>query len=255
MPTKDLLRKLDSIKNGWDLAAIKDPICYIMGSEHETDLDLKSFFDLKAQQAKQNTEDFFRKTHFTTAGKRMLDIGCGIGAMTRYFSEIFAETHGVDISEEMIKRALELNKDRPNLSFNTSNGVDLSIYEDNFFDFCFSFATLQYFPSKVMIENCFKEITRVLKPKGLFKVQLDGRKWVASRTPILIYRPLYNFMRNSYFLTLFGRLITDSVTVKAYRGRAISWKTVVNILLPLPLADIRITGKNTNQMWVSGRKN
>jgi len=252
---KTLLVKLESIKDGWNQGATKDVITYILGSKCERKLDLKAFFDLKSRQAEEDTAGFFHEMHFIPTGKRMLDIGCGIGAMTSYFSQIFAEAHGVDISEEMIKKALEVNKENDHLFFRTNNGLDLLIYEDNFFDFCFSFATFQYFPSKMVIENCFKEIARVLKPQGLFKIQLDGRKWVSSRSSLPIYRPVYNFLRNSYFLTLFGRLITDGITVKAYRGMAISWKTVVNILQPLPLEDIKITGKNTSQMWVSGRKN
>jgi len=252
---KSLFEKLNSIKTGWDEAATEDAINYILGSKCKRDLDLSGFFDLKKQQAEQNILDFFQENNFIPTGKRMLDIGCGIGAMTRYFSEIFTEAHGVDISEKMIKKALELNKDKDHLFFRTNNGLDLAIYGDNVFDFCFSFATFQYFPSKILLKNCFKEIARVLKPQGLFKIQLDGRKWVTSRSSIPIYRPVYNFLRNSYFLTLFGRLIMDDITVKAYRGMAISWKTVVNILQPLPLENIKITGKNTSQMWVSGRKN
>jgi len=247
-------KKLNSIKDGWDQAATENAINYILGSERKRDLDLKTFLDLKERQAEEYTADFFQEMHFIPTGKRMLDVGCGIGPMTKYFSEIFAEAHGVDISEEMIRKAIELNKDNDRLFFSTNNGFDLSIFPDNFFDFCFSFATFQYFPRKRVIENCLKETARVLKPRGLFKIQLDGRKWVASRTSVPMYRPLYNFLRNSPFLTLFGWLITDRITAKAYRGMAISWKTILNIIHPLPLEDIRITGKDTSYMWVSGRK-
>lgn len=251
---KSLSKRLDSIKNGWNQAATQDAINYILGSAWKSDLDVKAFFDLKSKQAEKDTASFFREMDFIPSGKRMLDIGCGIGGMTRYFSEVFAKAHGVDISEEMVEKAVELNKDKHDLYFKAINGFDLSLYEENFFDFCFSFATFQYFPSKTMIHNYFMEIARVLKPKGLFKAQLDGRRWIASRISIPVYRPLHNVLRNSYFLTLFGRFITDSITIKAYRGMAISWKTVANILQPLPLEDVKITGKNTSHMWVSGRK-
>ena len=254
METKSLLAKLESIKHGWDQGAAKDPITYILGTECKRNLDLKAFFDLKSRQAERDTLVFFDEMHFTPAGKRMLDIGCGIGPMVRHFSEIFAEAHGVDISEEMIRKARDLNRDKSNLYFKTSNGLDLSAYEDCFFDFCFSFATFQYFPSRAVMENCFKEVGRVLKPDGLFKIQLDGRKWVKSRIPLPIYRPLYNFLRNNYFFRFYARLITDSVTVKAYRGMATSWKTVSSILRELSFEDVRITDRDTNHMWVSGRK-
>lgn len=174
MVRKSLFEKLESIKNGWDRAATEDAVNYILGSKRKRDLDLKTFFDRKAQQAKRDTEEFFKEMHFTPAGKRMLDIGCGIGAMTRYFSEIFGEAHGVDISEEMIKKAIDLNRDRHNLFFKTNNGADLSIYEDNFFDFCFSVATFQYFPSKKVIESYFKEISRILKKGGCLRFNLMG---------------------------------------------------------------------------------
>lgn len=104
MVRKSLFEELESIKNGWDRAATEDAVNYILGSKCKRDLDLKTFFDRKAQQAERDTEEFFKEMYFTPAGKRMLDIGCGIGPMTRYFSEIFGEAHGVDISEEMIKK-------------------------------------------------------------------------------------------------------------------------------------------------------
>lgn len=252
---KNLFKTLESIGNGWDQAASEDAINYILGSGRKRDVDLKTFFHLKHQQAEDFTLGFFQEMHFSPTGKRMLDIGCGIGAMTRYFSQIFPEAHGVDISPEMIRKAMALHKDRDRLFFTTNNGFDLSIYPGDFFDFCFSFATFQYFPSKEVIENCFNEIARILKPQGLFKIQLDGRKWVVSRVPIPIYRPFYNFLRNSFFFTFFGRLITDAITIKAYRGMTLSWKTVLNILQHLPLEDIKITAKDTSYMWVSGRKN
>lgn len=251
---KSLRKQLNSIKHGWDQAATEDAINYIMGSGQRRNVDLRAFFHIKKQQAEGFTGEFFHQMRFYAGGKRMLDIGCGIGAMTRYFAEIFAEAHGVDISEEMIRMAIELNRDEDRLFFRTGNGFDLSMYQDDFFDFCFSFATFQYFPHVTVVANWFREIARILNPGGLFKVQLDGRKWVASRIPIPIYRPLYNFLRNSSFLTVFGKLITDGITVKAYRGMAISWKAVVDILRPLPLQDITVTGKDTSSMWVSGRK-
>lgn len=41
-----------------------------------------------------------------TRGKTMLEVGCGIGRMTHRFAELFEEVCALDISQEMIDRAL-----------------------------------------------------------------------------------------------------------------------------------------------------
>ena len=226
--------------------------------------DEQNFFSSAHKVCESYVKDFFIKMNFSPKGKRMLDIGCGVGQITRYFSKLFAEAHGVDFSEKMIEKAIDLNRDRPNLFFKTNNGVDLSIYQSNFFDFCFSVATFQYIPSVKIIGNYFKEISRILKEGGLFKIQLDGRKWVRPGlptrpgkklfSPIPFYRPLYNFLRNNYFVGLVAQLMGDPITVKSYlRGMTVSWKTVQKILQPLPL-EAEIIGKDTALMWVQGRK-
>ena len=37
--------------------------------------------------------------------EKVLEIGCGIGRMTRYFARRFKEVHGIDVAPEMISRA------------------------------------------------------------------------------------------------------------------------------------------------------
>src|SRR5215211_9366863 len=45
---------------------------------------------------------------------RVLEIGCGVGRMTRSLAELFGEVHGVDVSGEMVRRGRELLADVPN---------------------------------------------------------------------------------------------------------------------------------------------
>ncbi len=103
-----------------------------------------------------------------------LEIGCGIGRMTRYLAEIFEHVHAVDISGEMIQMARKRLADLPNVSCHETNGIDLSLFSDGMFDFVFSFIVFQHIPSREVILNYIRESYRVLKKGGVFKFQVQG---------------------------------------------------------------------------------
>ena len=89
-------------------------------------------------------------------------------------SKIFGEAVGVDVSKEMISVASHHIKDIPNCKVFENNGKDLSMFSDNYFDFCFSFIVFQHIPKKEIIENYIKEVSRVLKTGGIFRFQVHG---------------------------------------------------------------------------------
>src|SRR3989338_150305 len=62
------------------------------------------------------------------AGKRMLEVGCGLGQATRLFAETGLEVVGLDISEEFIELARQKFSVYPNVSFRRASfeTMDLS---------------------------------------------------------------------------------------------------------------------------------
>ena len=62
------------------------------------------------------------------AGKRMLEVGCGLGQATRLFAETGLEVVGLDISEEFIELTGEKFSLYPNVSFRHGSfeTIDLS---------------------------------------------------------------------------------------------------------------------------------
>ena len=98
-----------------------------------------------------------------------LEIGCGIGRMTRHFADIFKEIHGIDVAGEMIKKAHSRLSDLQNAHCHETSGTDLSIFPDQMFDFVFSFIVFQHIPSKEVILSYILETYRVLKTNGVFK--------------------------------------------------------------------------------------
>lgn len=92
---------------------------------------------------------------------KILDIGCGPGQFSKYFSEKGFYIEGIDISNEM----LEIAKAKvPNVSFKKMDMRELT-YKDSTFDAIFAAYSLIHIPSNE-IDRVLIEIRRVLKPNG-----------------------------------------------------------------------------------------
>ena len=159
-----------SMEKDWDTRAREDAMHYI--ATRETPWNEGEFFEKGTREAYHLCGEFFQSRGFQPNGKRMLDIGCGIGRLERGFSQMFGEVWGIDVSGEMVSQAIELNQSFENIKFVKGNGQDLSSFPDEFFDFVFSHITFQHIPEKQLILNYFSEIHRVLKPDGLLKIEL-----------------------------------------------------------------------------------
>lgn len=99
-----------------------------------------------------------------------LDIGCGIGNSTRFLAGYVGEVWGIDISEEVIKKAKAQNA---SAHFVAGNGKDLSNFEDNKFDFIFSYSVFIHIPREFQ-KHYFKECERVLKKGGYALIQVSS---------------------------------------------------------------------------------
>ena len=76
-----------------------------------------------------------------TEGKKLLDVGCGTGHWSRFFSKNGFDVTGVDISERMINAALQ--KDISNVSFHIADG-HLSPFADSTFDLTAAITMLEF---------------------------------------------------------------------------------------------------------------
>jgi SAM-dependent methyltransferase len=108
------------------------------------------------------------------AEMRVLEIGCGAGRVTRALARLFGEVHAVDVSGEMVRLATEAVAAFPKAKVYLNNGKDLSVVPSAQFDFAFSTIVFQHIPSRDIIENYVREVSRLLRPGGLFKFQLQG---------------------------------------------------------------------------------
>jgi len=105
---------------------------------------------------------------------RMLEIGCGIGRMTRHLAAIFGEVYAVDVSGEMIARARERLAGFANVHLRESNGVDLALFPDEYFDLIFSAYVFQHVPARLIIESNLTDAWRTLRPGGILRFHVNG---------------------------------------------------------------------------------
>lgn len=103
---------------------------------------------------------------------KVLDIGAGVGRILNPMSELFSQAIGVEISPKMINLSKSYIK-KNNCKIILNDGNDLSIFEDNYFDFCYSVLVFQHFPNKIIAQNYMKEISRVLKPSRFLRILND----------------------------------------------------------------------------------
>jgi ubiquinone/menaquinone biosynthesis C-methylase UbiE len=105
---------------------------------------------------------------------RVLEIGCGIGRMTRYLADIFGEVHACDVSGEMVAQARERLRGFKNVTAHETSGVDFAALPDSYFDVAFSAYVFQHVPSKDVVRSNIREAYRLLRPGGVFKFQVNS---------------------------------------------------------------------------------
>ena len=106
-------------------------------------------------------------------GKRVLEIGVGLGADHQLFAENGAQLYGIDLTE----RAIEHTKRRFSMlglssELNTGDAENL-IFENEAFDIVYSWGVLHHSPNTA---KAIAEVYRVLKPGGEARIMIY-HKW------------------------------------------------------------------------------
>lgn len=112
---------------------------------------------------------------------RLLDVGCGNGYFIFLVNNKFMKCYGVDVSPGRIQQAKEA-ADSEKYQF-SSYDIDEGLpFEDSFFDVVTCIAVLEHVFNP---PNVLKEIWRVLKPGGVFILQVPNFAWLPFRFQLL----------------------------------------------------------------------
>jgi ubiquinone/menaquinone biosynthesis C-methylase UbiE len=133
------------------------------------------------------TEQTFRLMDLCP-GERVLDLGCGAGWATRILARLVGDgpqghgqVIGVDISDEMIRRARAASKEFDNIMYVWGSAEKIP-WEENYFDKVFSVESFYYYPDQ---DRALHELFRVMAPRArlfilinLYKENHYSLRWV-----------------------------------------------------------------------------
>jgi len=235
------------MREDWDARAKENAMYYIDTRCESWEID--AFFERGREEALVLVQPVLEYLEFKPTGKRILEIGCGIGRLFPGFAELFDEIWGVDISAEMVRQGRELC---PVLHarFVLGNGEDLSGLESEYFDYCFSYLVFQHIPDLNILWKYLDEVYRVLKPAGAFQLHFRASSSLKSKVLRRLpegLRSLAQRFRNRYDP---GELIT-------WTGVAVSPQQVTRRLSQLGFTGVEILPCSSfkhRSFWAIGRK-
>ena len=149
---------------------------------------------------------------------KVLDFGCGVGRLSRALLQYFPEVYGVDVSTEMIRLAKEYT---PSCEFILNRKDDLSLFQDDFFDFVYSNIVLQHQRTKDIARAYITEFLRVTKPGG--KVVFQMPYTLRLRDALQPRRRIYSLLKT---LGVPKRFLYNQLHLNPMRTISLSCKDV-----------------------------
>lgn len=196
--------KLDDLRRNWDGLGRVDPLWAILAyperhrggwEGHEDD-----FFATGRQAVDEVMAMLGRVGATPPETNRALDFGCGAGRLTQGLAGHFERADGVDIAASMVALARGHNRAGGRVTYHLNESPDLSLFDDDTFDFLLSIIVLQHIPNELKT-GYLEEFVRVLRPGGVaaFTVPSHG-DWSLEGT----VRRLPNSWQNVYRRRRYG---------------------------------------------------
>ncbi len=174
---------------------------------------IEKWFMNRPQHAEQVINHAEKLLYFADVKEKQnfLEVGCGNGAVSRYIAKKYLlNVTGTDVDSEQIQLAQKNIDDIPNIRFLEADVTNLP-FQDNDFDIVLSFGVMHHISNWL---DAFKEIKRVLKPRGYFiYFDLVYPKWVAKIGKLFKHdygittiQDISSFIEKNNFSTIYSSL-------------------------------------------------
>ncbi len=161
------------MQRDWDERARKDPFFYVDSARIWAGPE--EFFAAGAESYDRLVEPELRTLGVDPSGKRLLELGCGVGRMTGAFAQRFGRVVAVDVSGEMLQLGRRYLAGVPNVDWVQVSGADLAMFPEGSFDVAFTHLVLQHVPDEATALGLVREMLRVLRSGGAFLIEFNSR--------------------------------------------------------------------------------
>ena len=173
----------------------------------------------------------------------VVEIGCGVGRLTRVVAERAGAVKAVDVSAEMLSIAQNENATLANVEWILGDGVSLAGVDDGVADAVVSHVVFQHIPDPQITLGYIREVGRVLRSGGVAALHLSNDKQVHEQK-----QPLGERMRS-----LVGRAPKGQAH-EAWTGSAVELDDVRAAAADGGMAVEKVVGEGTQYMVVRLRR-
>ena len=180
----------------------------------------------------------------TGSDRAVLEIGCGLGRLAFALANHFGAVLGLDVSPDLIRRAVAAN-DRPNVSFEVTDGHRIQPEQARKWDCVFSYEVFHYV-ERATLDQYFRDVHALLVPGGqlVFEVNTVPLTW---RTRLV--------SGARYFLHLCGkRYWRGWPTAPGFRRKYHPIQILRNMLQNAGFRLERLVDANRKQTWFVASK-
>jgi len=174
---------LTSSRMFWDSKARENPYWYISSFLSYSEPNLRSFWESGYTIWNEvKTQIGYEPGPEAT----VVEIGCGIGRLTRAIAPEVGTVHAFDISAEMLRQGLLGAPE--NSQFHLSRGDSLRPVQDGVADLVLAYLVYQHLPDEQVLSRYLREMVRVARPGGLIAFTTAPRDWRALCLALLRLR-------------------------------------------------------------------
>jgi len=170
-----------SMRSFWDERAEEDPFYFVDNRQRYGEPEMERFWG-GGREAVANMLGLLGVSLKPT--DVVVDIGCGVGRMTRALAERAGTVKGVDVSERMLEVARRENAHLENVEWVLGNGTTLAPIRSESVDCVFELVVFHHIPDPEITLGYIREIGRLLRPGGFAALQVSNDP-AAHRPPSL----------------------------------------------------------------------
>ncbi|MGB6877312.1 MAG: class I SAM-dependent methyltransferase [Candidatus Acidiferrales bacterium] len=176
MPSRELSLQsgLASSHHFWNQKAKENPYWYVSSYGPYKDRNLDEFWASGEEIWRELKEaTCYRPSHSDV----VVEIGCGVGRITRAIAKDASAVEAYDISEKMVELAREGRVE--NATFHVNDGASLDLPAASA-DAAVAYCVFQHLPNLSMLGKYLREMMRVTKPGGIIAFTTGSRDWKDS---------------------------------------------------------------------------